>query len=155
MTTPVSTARAKRIDPRGARFGAGVTSAVLLAVLILEPSAPALFLLGWQVLVFAIGAFRGPAAGPYSALYRAGLLPRLGPPAETEDAAPPRFAQGVGLAFAAVGLVGFLTGLEALGVVATALALAAALLNAVFGLCLGCKMYVLGVRLLRPNVRAS
>ena len=31
--------------------------------------------------------------------------------------------------------------------VAAALALVAAFLNAVFGLCLGCELYVLGVRL--------
>ena len=58
-------------------------------------------------------------------------------------AAPPRFAQAIGLAFAVVGLAGFLTGWDLLGLVATGFALAAALLNAVFGFCLGCEMYLL------------
>lgn len=151
MTTQTSTTQAKRIDPRGARFGAGVTSLVLLVILILAPSVAALAVLGWQVLVFAIGAIRGPASGPYSLLYRKVVRPRIGPPSETEDAAPPRFAQGVGLVFAAVGLLGFLLGADVVGVVAVAFALVAALLNAVFGLCLGCKVYVLGLRVIRSR----
>ncbi|WP_159058349.1 DUF4395 family protein, partial [Streptomyces europaeiscabiei] len=53
------------------------------------------------------------------------------------------FAQAVGLVFAAVGLVGFTVGPEWLGLAATGAALAAAFLNAVFGYCLGCEMYLL------------
>ena len=59
----------------------------------------------------------------------------------------PQGAQAVGLAFALVGLVGLLSGLTTLGLVATGFALAAALLNAAFGLCLGCEMYLLLLRL--------
>lgn len=62
---------------------------------------------------------------------------------ETEDPAPPRFAQAVGLAFALIGLAGYAAGLAWLGLAATACALAAAVLNAVFGYCLGCEMYLL------------
>ena len=74
------------------------------------------------------------------------------PGAAKEDAAPPRFAQAVGLAFAVVGLVGFLLGADLVGLVATGFALAAALLNAVFGFCLGCEMYLLLKRLTGPRV---
>jgi zinc transporter ZupT len=49
----------------------------------------------------------------------------------------------VGLVFAVVGLVGYLSGAVVLGAVATGFALVAALLNAVFGFCLGCEMYLL------------
>jgi hypothetical protein len=49
----------------------------------------------------------------------------------------------VGLAFAALGLVGYGTGPEWLGLAATGTALAAAFLNATFGYCLGCEMYLL------------
>ena len=45
-------------------------------------------------------------------------------------------------------LVGFLAGAPLLGAVATGFALAAALLNAVFGFCLGCEMYLLIKRVL-------
>jgi zinc transporter ZupT len=64
-----------------------------------------------------------------------------------EDAAPPRFAQGVGLVFTVVALVGYLSGATLLGAIATGFALAAAFLNAVFGFCLGCEVYLLARRL--------
>ena len=76
-------------------------------------------------------------------MFRTLLRPRLSPPAELEDPAPPRFAQAVGLGFALVGLVGFLAGADLLGQVAVGFALVAALLNAVFRFCLGCEMYLL------------
>ena len=65
-----------------------------------------------------------------------------------EDAAPPRFAQAVGLGFAVVGLIGALAGWSALFDVAIGFALVAALLNAVFDFCLGCELYLLGKRVL-------
>ncbi len=40
-------------------------------------------------------------------------------------------------------MIGYATGLTPLGMAATALAFVAAFLNAAFGLCLGCEMYVL------------
>lgn len=49
----------------------------------------------------------------------------------------------MGLAFAALGLVGYGLGPEWLGLAATGAALAAAFLNATFGYCLGCEMYLL------------
>jgi hypothetical protein len=78
----------------------------------------------------------------------------LAPPATLEAQAPPRFAQGVGFAFAAVGAIGYLSGVTALGVVATAFALGAAFLNAAFDFCLGCEVHLRMVRLLgRPVIR--
>ena len=84
-------------------------------------------------------------------LFRRLVRPRLAAPAELEAAAPPQFAQLVGLVFAVVGVVGFLAGSPVLGLVATGFALVAALLNAVFGFCLGCELHLLLVRALgRP-----
>ena len=141
-----------QIDPRGARFAAAVTAVVLAAVLLLAPAPIGVALLAVQTAVFAIGAGRGVQHTPYSWLFRTVVRPRIGPPEEREDAAPPRFAQAVGFGFAAVGLVGFLLGASLVGVVATGFALAAALLNAVFGLCLGCEAYLLIKRLTGPRV---
>jgi hypothetical protein len=76
-------------------------------------------------------------------LYAQLIRPRLGAPGHLEDTAPPRFAQAVGLAFAGVGLIGFLAGWTAVAYLAVAAALAAAFLNAVFGFCLGCELYLL------------
>jgi hypothetical protein len=131
------------IDPRGPRFAAAVTCVVLAVVLLTSSGV----LLAIQALIFAIGAIAGLRYAPYGALYRVLIRPRLGPPASTEAEAPPRFAQGV---FAIVGTVGYLTGLTALGIVFTALALAAAFANAVFDYCLGCQMY-LYIQRVRPS----
>ncbi|WP_432093124.1 DUF4395 domain-containing protein [Streptomyces sp. bgisy100] len=127
------------MDIRGPRFGAAVTSAVLATVLI-TGSAP---LLAWQALCFAVGAAAGVPRSPYGWLFRTVVRPRLGPPAAFENPAPPRFAQTVGLLFALVGLAGYLMGPPWLGMAATGFALAAAFLNAAFGYCLGCEMYLL------------
>jgi hypothetical protein len=126
------------------RFAAALT-AVVLTVVLLTQSA---WLLGVQAAVFAVGAFLGPRRSPYAVLFTRVLRPRLGPPAATEDARPPRFAQLVGLGFAVVGLIGLWAGAHTLGLVATALALVAAFLNAVFGLCLGCELYLVGTRII-------
>ena len=76
-------------------------------------------------------------------VFRAVVRPRLGPPADLEEPYPPQFAQAVGFAFAATALAAFLAGLTTLGLVATGFALAAAFLNAAFGYCLGCELYLL------------
>jgi hypothetical protein len=68
---------------------------------------------------------------------------------EREPVEPLRFAQFVGLVFAAAGVAGFTLGAPLVGVVATAFALAAAFLNAAFGICLGCQIYPLAARLRR------
>lgn len=135
-----------RIDPRGARFSAGVT-AVVLAVALLTPPTVAAVLVGLQAAFFAIGVGAGVQHTPTGWLFRSVIRPRLASPAETEDARPPRFAQAVGLAFAVVALVGYLTGAVLLAQVAVGFALVAALLNAVVGLCLGCELYLFGLRL--------
>ncbi|CAM3355031.1 DUF4395 domain-containing protein [Nocardioides dubius] len=134
------------IDPRGPRFAAGVTSVVLAVVLLTAPHPAGVALLAVQALLFASGALLGLGRTPLGWLYRRVVRPRLAPPVELEDPAPPRFAQSVGLAFAVVALVGYLAGLETLGAIAVGFALAAALLNAVIGFCLGCEMYLLGKR---------
>jgi hypothetical protein len=128
-----------QIDPRGPRFAAVLTSLVLAAVLITGNG----WLLALQAAIFAAGALLGLQYSPYGWLYRVLVRPRLAPPTELEDARPPRFAQAVGLGFAAVGTVGYLTGVTWLGLSATAFALGAAFLNAAFGYCLGCEMYLL------------
>jgi hypothetical protein len=135
----VTDPKSARIDVRGPRFGAWLTT-VVLAVVLITGWWP---LLAAQAVVFGIGAFAGLSRAPYGLVFRHLVAPRLGPVREREDAAPPRFAQGVGLVFALVGVAGYAAGLTPLGLVATALALVAALLNAAVGFCLGCEMYLL------------
>jgi hypothetical protein len=133
------------IDPRGPRFGAVITTIVLAAVLVTGSA----WLLGAQLLVFAIGALFGLRYAPYGIVYRRLVRPRIGPPARTEAEAPPRFSQGVGMVFAAGGVVGYALGVPVAGIVFTAFALFAAFLNAAFDFCLGCQVYLFIQRNLR------
>jgi hypothetical protein len=137
------------IDPRGPRFGAAITAVLLLLVIALQLSGlaiPALVLFIALVLVFAWGAFAGIQRHPYGILFRFLIRPRLKPPTELEDPVPPTFAQGVGFVITAAGLVLHLVGIPYALVIAAAAAFVAAFLNAVFGLCLGCQLYLLLVR---------
>ncbi|WP_214109748.1 DUF4395 domain-containing protein [Acrocarpospora catenulata] len=132
-----------QIDPRGPRFGAAVTTLVLALVLITGNP----WLLAAQALMFLLGA---AGQAPYVLFFKRFVRPRLGPPGELEDATPPRFAQGVGIVFAVLGLIGFAAGVTPLALGATAAALLAAFLNAAFGLCLGCELYLI-IRRLQPG----
>lgn len=175
---------ASGIDPRGPRFAAWITSALLLIATLLgltglaseqsesasfgwfayQPLADATYSTsGWAIgyATFAQRAFDpaflltvviaalflwsilSPRTQPWSALFRTVVRPRLAPPAELEDPRPPRFAQGVGLLVVGVGLVLHLAGVPLALPIATAAAFVAAFLNAAFGFCLGCQLYLL------------
>ncbi|OBJ51652.1 DUF4395 domain-containing protein [Mycobacterium sp. 1423905.2] len=142
-----------QVDVRGPRFAAWITSTVLVVALIVSAiSVPAAaVILGVQAIVFAISALRGPRNSPYGLLFRKLVAPRIGPAREREPIAPLKFAQLVGLVFAVVGVAGFATGIQLLGVIATAFALFASFLNAAFGICLGCQLYPFVARLRRPQ----
>ncbi|MFZ2479316.1 MAG: DUF4395 domain-containing protein [Propioniciclava sp.] len=147
-----TTSAVTQIDPRSPRFGAVITSVLLALIILLGPtSIPALVLLIIQTLAFAAGSLLGLGAQPWGIIYRRFVRPRLAPPTELEDAAPPRFAQTVGLVFALAGLLGWIFALPVLFYIAIAFALIAALLNAVFDFCLGCELYLLGKRILGPS----
>jgi Domain of unknown function (DUF4395) len=87
-------------------------------------------------------------------VYRRLVRPRLGPSARTEPEAPPRFSQGVGMVFAAGGVLGYALGATVVGITFTALALFAAFLNAAFDFCLGCQVYLFIQRNLRVRPSA-
>ncbi len=137
------------IDPRGPRFTAAVTFVVFAVALLLSDARPgiAAAVTGVQAILFAIGAGLGVQRTPTGLFFRSVVRPRLSPPDHLEDPAPPRFAQAVGLVFAVVATIGFATGAVLLGQVFAGLAIVAAFLNAVFAFCLGCEMYLLGLRL--------
>ena len=147
--TSLECAPRTQVDPRGPRFGAAVTTIVLAAALVLNGTTLGTALIAWQTLVFGLGAIVGLQAQPYGIFFRKVVKPRLAPPVEMEDAAPPRFAQAVGLVFLVVALVGAIAGATTLTAIALAFALAAAFLNAAFAFCLGCEMFLLGRRLAR------
>lgn len=172
------------IDPRGPRFAASITAALLLVATFLalvgvstahggaasfgwfayQPLGgtafaptdwllPALsvgqraadpgFVLLLVIALLFLWSVLSPRTAPWSALYRRFVQPRLAPPTELEDPRPPRFAQGVGLFVTAVGLALHLAGVPWALPIAAAAAFVAAFLNAAFGLCLGCQLYLL------------
>jgi len=145
--------RARGIDPRGPRFAAGITALLLLVDVFLGLTTPigatvatraaepafVLFAIIWALFLWGV---LSPRTAPWGALYRAVIQPRLSPPTELEDPRPPRFAQGVGLFVVSIGLVLHLAGVAWALPIAAAAAFVAAFLNAAFGLCLGCQLYL-------------
>ncbi|NEM90356.1 DUF4395 family protein [Galbitalea soli] len=137
------------VDPRGPRFGAGITAVLLLVVigLFLSGLGAAAFVLFVVITaVFAWGTIAGIQRHPYGLLFKRVIRPRLAPPTELEDATPPTFAQGVGLFVTLVGVILFLLGVTLALPIAAGFAFIAAFLNSVFGYCLGCQIYLLLVR---------
>jgi hypothetical protein len=135
------------IDPRGPRFGAGITAVLLAITLLLGTGPAATALLGVVGLLFVLGVVRGVQGTVQGLVFKAWVRPRLAPPTELEDPRPPRFAQVVGLLVVGAGLLLAALGFPTAVPIAAAVALVAAFLNAAFGLCLGCELYLLGRRL--------
>ena len=136
----------KGIDPRGPRFGASITSILLIVTvfLALDPATEtiSLALLAFIVAMFVIGATQGTANHPYGLIFKKFIKPRLSPPKELEDPRPPKFAQAVGLLVTGTGLVLALIGVPYAIAIAAGFAFIAAFLNAAFAYCLGCQMYL-------------
>jgi len=166
MSDAPSAPAPRGIDPRGPRFAAGITSALLLVAVFLgltglststtldgswaisqasiaERVLDPAFLLLLAIALLFLWAVLWPRTAPWGVLYRAVVAPRLAPPGDLEDPRPPRFAQGVGLFVVGIGLVLQLLGVPWALTIAAAAAFVAAFLNAAFGLCLGCQLYLL------------
>ena len=130
------------IDARGQRYTAALTTLVLSAAIITESN----LIIGFQFAVFLSAVIFGLRRSIYGFLYRNLIQPRLKGPVPSEYESAPRFAQLIGALFALTALIGGLTGNTAVFLIATGFALAAAFLNAAFGFCLGCQMYLLILR---------
>ena len=135
------------IDARGPRYSAGITSVVLALALITESS----YVIGFQFTVFLSAVLFGLRRSIYGFIYRNLIQPRLAGPVPSEDQRAPRFAQLIGALFAFVALLGGVTGNSAVFLIATSFALGAAFLNAAFGFCLGCQIYLILVRLTKRS----
>ncbi|MFF5626294.1 DUF4395 domain-containing protein [Microbacterium sp. NPDC012755] len=114
-------------------------SSASLVQRVLDPA----FLLTLVIALLFLWSVVSPSTAPWGVLFRRAVRPRLAPPTELEDPRPPRFAQGVGLFVVTIGLVLHLLGVPWALPIATAAAFIAAFLNAAFGLCLGCQLYLL------------
>ena len=112
--------------------------AASLAQRVLDPA----FLLVVVIALLFVWGVVSPRTAPWAVVFRKAIQPRLSPPRDLEDPRPPRFAQGVGLFVVTVGLLLQLIGVPWALPIAAAMAFIAAFLNAVFGLCLGCQLYL-------------
>lgn len=110
-----------------------------IGVRVLDPA----FVLTVVIALLFLWGVVSPTTSPWSVLFRRVVRPRLAPPTDLEDPRPPRFAQGVGLFVVGVGLLLHVLGVPLALPIATAMAFVAAFLNAAFGFCLGCELYLL------------
>ncbi|KGA08762.1 MAG: hypothetical protein GM48_2495 [actinobacterium acIB-AMD-7] len=139
------------IDARGPRYTAAITTVVLSAALVTESN----LIIGFQFAVFLSAVLFGLRRSVYGFIYCNLIQPRLSGPVPSENEAAPRFAQLIGALFAAIALLGGLTGNTTVFLIATSFALSAAFLNAVFGFCLGCKLHVFYLLIFKQRTQKS
>lgn len=130
---------ARHIDPRGHRFGAGVSAVLLIVALVSQQP--------WLVLLAALSIGVSAAFGMRYSVYgmvwrRLVRVARLGA-VEPEHEYPPRFAQVLGTTALTIGLLGFALGVPVVGWVMAAGVAALQTLLAATGYCLGCRLYFL------------
>jgi hypothetical protein len=131
---------ARQVDPRGQRFGAGVSAAVLLAAFLVN--APWLaFLVGLNLALSAAFGTRLFLPGRAWPAVRTAL--RLGKPREMEHEYPPRFAQALGATFLGMATLAHAAGIAPLGWLLVGAVTALQVLLAATGICVGCQLYVL------------
>lgn len=130
---------ARMIDPRGHRFGAGVSAMILIVAFVLN--APVLVAVALASI--GVSAAFGLRYSIYGIVWRRIVrIAKLGP-TEPEHEYPPRFAQVLGSTVLTVGLLGFIIGAPTVGWAAAFAVAALQSLLAVTGYCLGCRLYFL------------
>ena len=95
---------------------------------------------------FVLRVLAGPRVSPLALFVTRVVVPRLSVPAKPVPGPPKRFAQGIGATLSVVALVAWLAGATGLAMVLVAMILVAATLEAMFALCLGCKVFALLMR---------
>ena len=130
---------ARSIDPRGQRFGAGL-SAIVLVISFATQQFWLAALIGLNLLVSAAFGSRLFLLGrPWPSIRKALRLV----PTTPEHEYPPRFAQALGGIFVALGTLAFVVGLTTMGWLLVGAVAGLQTLLATTGYCLGCKMYFL------------
>jgi hypothetical protein len=101
-----------------------------------------LWLVAFVCAVMAIGTVF-PQAALFQRIYRDVLRPAglLKPNVHEEDAAPHRFAQGMGAAVLLIATIALFVGAQALGWGLSFVVIALAAVNLFFGFCAGCFVY--------------
>ena len=127
-------------------------SARLVAAGVLAMAVAAVAL-GWRWLTvplaygFVARVLTGPTASPLGQLVTRVITPRLPVAPRWVPGPPKRFAQGIGVAFSVTALVLTAAGAWPAARIVLVLLATAAFLEAAFGLCLGCRLFALLMRL--------
>jgi hypothetical protein len=131
--------KARMIDPRGHRFGAGLSALLLVAAFFIN--APSLVAVALASI--GVSAAFGLRWSIYGAIWRRIARVLELPKATPEHEYPPRFAQTLGSVALILSLIAFAAGAATIGwLLAFAVAGLQSLL-AVTGYCLGCRLYFL------------
>ncbi len=131
----------RTINEKAARVIGGVVAVTLVVALVTGAH--------WLAVPVAYGYWArllsGSKFSPLGRLATDVIAPRLGAP-KPVSGPPKRFAQSMGAAFSTGGVVAWALGESTLAVVLLGMLAAAAALEAVFALCLGCKVFALLMR---------
>jgi hypothetical protein len=95
---------------------------------------------------FLARVLTGPTLSPLGQVVTRVVVPRLPIEPRPVPGPPKRFAQGIGATFTTGALIAWLAGATTFASVLVGLLVVAAILESVFGLCLGCKLFALLMR---------
>lgn len=131
------------VNEVSARLVAGGVATMAVAAVVLDWR--------WLTVPLAYGfvarVLTGPKASPLGLVVTRVVTPRLRVAPRLVPGPPKRFAQGIGVAFSATALVLTAAGAWGPAQVVLLLLTAAAVLEAAFGLCLGCRAFAALMRL--------
>ena len=131
--------KARMIDPRGHRFGAGVSAGLLIVAVV----ANAPVLVAVALASIGVSAALGLRWSIYGVVWRRIARTLSLPPTTPEHEYPPRFAQTLGSAALILSLAAFGLGAATLGWLFALAVAGLQTLLAVTGYCLGCRLYFL------------
>ncbi len=125
------------VNDYAARSTAGlVVVLAVVAIVVNDPIVYALLAIG-----FALRVASGPKLSPFGQLSVRVIVPHLIKKTKLVPGPPKRFAQTIGLVFSGSALVLSLLGFGLAAQIVTGLLVVAALLESVFGFCLGCTIF--------------
>ncbi len=131
--------RARMIDSRGHRFGAGVSAIVLLIAF----ATGTVIIVPLVLLSIGVSAAFGLRWSIYGVVWRRIAKALALRKVEPEHEYPPRFAQVLGSTALILALIAFALGATTLGWLFTLAVAGLQMLLAVTGYCLGCRLYFL------------
>ena len=131
--------KARMIDPRGHRFGAGVSALLLIGAFLTGTT----WLIGVVLLSIGVSAAFGLRFSIYGAAWRRIARALALPKTEPEHEYPPRFAQVLGSVALILALIALALGATTGGWGFTLAVAGLQTLLATTGYCLGCRLYFL------------